>query len=195
VGFFLRRWSIPRLANRYDAHTLAQQAVFNTSPDASDSAIWQGDAGPAADRTATFLWSPEMANSMHQQRPGRPRLRRHRIKTESRAKNLSLLDYFTPFNQAQLDHNDNDLGSSGPGTPLCQPGPHPHLLVTAGKKAASISSIAITSANFSPATIRTPCKPSSPLAVPSAPWPIGTSTFSSSVANRTFKTLLSATAN
>ena len=39
----------------YDAQTLAQKAVFNTSPDASDSAIWQGDAGPAADKDGNIF--------------------------------------------------------------------------------------------------------------------------------------------
>ena len=33
----------------YDAHTLKQQAVFNTSPDANDAGIWLSDTGPAAD--------------------------------------------------------------------------------------------------------------------------------------------------
>jgi hypothetical protein len=45
-----------------------------------------------------------------------------------------VLDYFTPFNQAQLNERDNDLGSSGPVLLADQPGPHPHLLVTAGKE-------------------------------------------------------------
>jgi hypothetical protein len=33
----------------YDAHTLRQRAVLNTSPDGGDAGIWQSDAGPAAD--------------------------------------------------------------------------------------------------------------------------------------------------
>ena len=33
----------------YDAHTLKQTSVFNTSPDAGESGIWQSDNGPAAD--------------------------------------------------------------------------------------------------------------------------------------------------
>jgi hypothetical protein len=33
----------------YDAHTLTQTAVMNTSPDGGEGAIWQADAGPAAD--------------------------------------------------------------------------------------------------------------------------------------------------
>jgi hypothetical protein len=36
-------------AMAYDARTLAQTAVFNTSPDAEESGIWQSDNGPAAD--------------------------------------------------------------------------------------------------------------------------------------------------
>ena len=33
----------------YDAHTLKQISVLNTSPDANDSGIWLSDTGPAAD--------------------------------------------------------------------------------------------------------------------------------------------------
>ena len=47
---------------------------------------------------------------------------------------LTLLDYFTPSNQAQLNERDNDLGSSGPVLLADQPGARPHLLVTAGKE-------------------------------------------------------------
>src|SRR5439155_14973850 len=34
----------------YDPQTLRQKSVFNTSPDGNDGAIWQGDAGLAADK-------------------------------------------------------------------------------------------------------------------------------------------------
>lgn len=33
----------------HDVHTLAQTAVWNSSPDVSESGIWQSDNGPAAD--------------------------------------------------------------------------------------------------------------------------------------------------
>jgi hypothetical protein len=42
-------------------------------------------------------------------------------------------DYFTPFNQNELNVNDKDLGSGGPLLLPDQPGPHPHLLVISGK--------------------------------------------------------------
>jgi hypothetical protein len=46
---------------------------------------------------------------------------------------LSVRDYFTPFNEAHLNSEDADLGSSGPVLLPDQPGPHPHELVVAGK--------------------------------------------------------------
>ena len=116
----------------YDAHTLAQKAVFNTSPDASDSAIWQGDAGPAADKDGNIFvvtGNGEFDAATNGRDYGDSVL-----KLNSGAQNFSVLDYFTPFNQAQLNDRDNDLGSSGPVLLADQPGPHPHLLVTAGKE-------------------------------------------------------------
>jgi hypothetical protein len=37
------------------------------------------------------------------------------------------------FNESALNSRDDDLGSSGPVLLPDQPGPHPHLLVTASK--------------------------------------------------------------
>jgi hypothetical protein len=45
-------------------------------------------------------------------------------------------DYFTPFNQATLSANDQDLGSGGIAILPDQSGPNPHLLVQAGKEGA-----------------------------------------------------------
>jgi hypothetical protein len=44
----------------YDATSLAQVGVANVSPDAGESGIWQGDAGPM--RTAMFTSSPATEN-------------------------------------------------------------------------------------------------------------------------------------
>src|SRR5260221_9099691 len=116
----------------YDAHTLAQKSVFNTSPDASDSAIWQGDAGPASDKDGNIFvvtGNGEFDAATNGRDHGDSVL-----KLSSGAQDFSVLDYFTPFNQAQLNERDNDLGSSGPVLLADQPGAHPHLLVTAGKE-------------------------------------------------------------
>ena len=116
----------------YDAHTLAQKAVFNTSPDASDSAIWQGDAGPAADKDGNVF--VVTGNGEFDASANRRDFGDSVLKLSSKGQGLELLDYFTPFNQAQLNERDNDLGSSGPVLLADQPGAHPHLLVTAGKE-------------------------------------------------------------
>ena len=116
----------------YDAHTLAQKNVFNTSPDARDSAIWQGDAGPAADKDGNIFvvtGNGEFDAATNGRDYGDSVL-----KLSSGPQGLKLLDYFTPSNQAQLNERDNDLGSSGPVLLADQPGVHPHLLVTAGKE-------------------------------------------------------------
>jgi hypothetical protein len=46
---------------------------------------------------------------------------------------LVLSDYFAPYNVAELDAGDSDLGSGGPMLLPDQPGTHPHLAVIEGK--------------------------------------------------------------
>ncbi len=116
----------------YDPHTLTQKTVFNTSPDATDSAIWQGDAGPAADKNGNVFivtGNGEFDAANNGRDYGDSVL-----KLSSEGNGLTLRDYFTPSNQRQLNERDNDLGSSGAVLLPDQPGPHPHLLVTAGKE-------------------------------------------------------------
>src|SRR5262249_31158935 len=112
------------------AHTLAQKAVFNTSPDAVDSAIWQGDAGPAADKSGNVF--VVTGNGEFDIPTGGHDYGDSVLKLTG--SNLALSDFFTPSNQQQLNDRDNDLGSSGAVLLPDQPGPHPHLLVTAGKE-------------------------------------------------------------
>jgi hypothetical protein len=116
----------------YDAHTLAQKSVFNTSPDATDSAIWQGDTGPAADKDGNVFvvtGNGEFDATNNGRDYGDSVL-----KLSSGPPGLKLLDYFTPSNQELLNERDNDLGSGGPVLLPDQPGPHPHVMVTAGKE-------------------------------------------------------------
>lgn len=48
-------------------------------------------------------------------------------------RSLVVRDFFTPFNQEELNAKDFDLGSGGPILLPDQPGPHPHLLIAGGK--------------------------------------------------------------
>jgi hypothetical protein len=105
----------------YDARTLAQASVFNTSPTGSEASIWQSGQGPAADAdgnvyvvTGNGSWDgvQNFSESFLKFTP-----------------QLKLLDWFTPTNHLALDEKDNDLNSSGatliPGT---------HLVIGGGKE-------------------------------------------------------------
>ena len=116
----------------YDAHTLAQKAVFNASPDAGESGIWQGDAGPAADRDGS-VFVVTGNGAFDGTTKGRD-FGDSILKLRLEGQRLALRDYFTPSNQAELNDHDNDLGSSGPVLLPDQPSAHPHLLVAAGKE-------------------------------------------------------------
>jgi len=92
----------------YDAATLARVALFCASPDANAAGIWQGGRGPTIDAagnvyfvTGNGLWdgTRNFGNSV--------------LKfSVSRTAGLTLLDYFTPGNQATLTANDYDLSGS-----------------------------------------------------------------------------------
>jgi hypothetical protein len=116
----------------YDARTLAQMAVFNTSPDAEKSGIWQGDTGPAADPEGhVFLVTGNGKFSAFL--TGGRDYGDSVLKLVWSNRTLAVRDFFTPFNQQELDANDFDLGSGGPLLLPDQAGRHPHLLIAGGK--------------------------------------------------------------
>jgi outer membrane protein assembly factor BamB len=105
----------------YDAKTLAQVGVLNTSPTGSEASIWQSGQGPAADDegnvyvvTGNGSWDGvrNFSESFLKLTP-----------------QLKLVDWFTPTNHFDLDKGDADLNSSGatliPGT---------HLILGGGKE-------------------------------------------------------------
>ena len=118
----------------YSASTLAQEAVFNASPNNGGLAgIWMSGNGPAADSsgniycaTGNGAWdgTTDFGDSIVKLGPP--------TGGQFAAANF---DYFTPFNQANLSSIDEDLGSGGllllPDLPS---GPNPRLLVQAGKE-------------------------------------------------------------
>jgi hypothetical protein len=115
----------------YDAHTLKQAAIFNTSRDANDGGVWLSDTGPAADSAGNIFVVTgngrfDAANGGHDYGDSVLKLRLD-------GGRLGVADYFTPFNQKELDANDEDLGSGGPVLLPDQPGAHPHLLLAGGK--------------------------------------------------------------
>jgi hypothetical protein len=115
----------------YDAHTLKQTAVFNTSPDAGESGIWQSDNGPAADAQGNIYAAT--GNGKFTANAGGRDYGDSLLKLGFNGGSLAVRDYFTPSNEAAMDASDLDLGSGGPVLLPDQPGPHPHLILIGGK--------------------------------------------------------------
>jgi hypothetical protein len=113
----------------YGAQSLKQEAVFNASPDADDSGIWEGDTGPAADQAGNIFLAT--GNGRFDAAKGGRDYGDSLLKLNRDG--LKLSDYFAPYNAADLDANDSDLGSGGPMLLPDQSGAHPHLAVVEGK--------------------------------------------------------------
>jgi len=115
----------------YDAHTLARTAVFNTSPDAEESGIWQSDNGLAADEEGN-VYAATGNGKFTAAANGRD-YGDSLLKLGLANRSLSVLDYFTPFNEKSLDSRDDDLGSGGPLLLSRQPGAPLGLALVGGK--------------------------------------------------------------
>ncbi|HEY7992945.1 MAG TPA: hypothetical protein VID24_01890 [Candidatus Eremiobacteraceae bacterium] len=117
---------------QYDESTLALQSFFCTTLDVSNKyngTIWGGGFGPDADAQGDVIFStgdgPFDANtggnnwgdSVMKMSPG-----------------LTVLDSFTPADQAQLAQLNHDLGAGGVMLLPDQPGALPHLAVDAGEE-------------------------------------------------------------
>jgi hypothetical protein len=117
----------------FNAQTLATNGAYNTTPNGGLGGIWQSGAGPAAD-PAGFLYL-ETGNGDFAP-PGELGDSVLKLATTN---GVTLADYFTPFDQDNLNNNDTDLGSAGaivlPDSASSTK--HPHLLV-AGSKSGTI---------------------------------------------------------
>jgi hypothetical protein len=127
-----RPWTYHGWLIGYDAHTLKQTAVYNTTPNGGEASLWSSGAAPGADENG-FIYVPT-ANGTYDLSAGGPDAGSSYLKL-STVRGLKLADYFTPFDYPRLNRHDQDLASSGvlllpdsAGTRA-----HPHLLVTAGK--------------------------------------------------------------
>ena len=94
----------------YNASTLAQLAVFNTTPNGSEAAIWQGGQGLVADADNIYFMT---GNGTFDANTGGTDYGDSVVKL-SASTGLSVRDYFTPDNQGSLNQTDADLGSGGP---------------------------------------------------------------------------------
>jgi Big-like domain-containing protein len=121
----------------YDAATLGQRAVWNAAPIPGNTGglggIWMAGSGLAAD-SAGNIFLPTGNGVFDTVNIPATQLGDSEVKLfYNGTTTLSLLDYFTPFNQLNLEQGDVDLGSGGILLLPDQPGNHPHELIQAGK--------------------------------------------------------------
>jgi hypothetical protein len=102
----------------FDAKSLQQTGVFNTSPAGMEASIWQSGQAPAVDAEGNIYFVTGNGDW-----DGKSNFGESFIKLDP---NLKLLDWFTPSNYAYLNSTDNDFDSSGamlvPGTDLVMDG-------------------------------------------------------------------------
>jgi regulation of enolase protein 1 (concanavalin A-like superfamily) len=116
----------------YNPATLQQIGVFTSTPNGGKGGTWQSGGGIAADADGALYFTTgngtfdvntggvDYANSYLKLRFSPP---------------FTVLDYFTPYNQATLNiGNDLEPASSGVLVLPDQPGSNPHLLVGSGKQ-------------------------------------------------------------
>ena len=109
----------------YDARTLGQVSVYNTTPHGSQGGIWQAGQGLAADKDGVY---GVVGNGTPDIRTGGPDTGECVIHLSTAGGRLSLTDWFMPYNADALNAADNDLGSCGPVLI-----PHTDLLVCGSK--------------------------------------------------------------
>lgn len=90
----------------YNASTLQQTVVFNSSPNGADNAIWQSGHAPVTDASGSIYFFT--GNGSYN---GGTDLADSALKLSPSG---TILDWFTPSNYAALDQLDLDLSSSGP---------------------------------------------------------------------------------
>jgi protocatechuate 3,4-dioxygenase beta subunit len=117
----------------YDPSSLSQLKVFNTSPDWGLTSIWQAGVGLTADEAGNIYAETAESTNVHgfDVPTGGQTYCNSVIKL---APDLSIMDYFTPWNVAFLNQHDFDLSSTGAVALPDQPGAYPHELIASGKQ-------------------------------------------------------------
>src|SRR5690606_12721378 len=96
----------------YDASTLQQKYVYNTTPNGHGAGIWMSGQPPSVDEDGNILITSGNGTTGYNGNPN---------DTINRASSLikltpelKVIDFFTPSNYEYLNNNDRDYGVNGP---------------------------------------------------------------------------------
>jgi len=112
----------------YDAQSLAQTAIFNTTPNSVIGGVWGSGAALAADSSGNLYAS--VGDALFDASSGGIDYGDTVLKMNAA---LGVEDYFAPMDQLCRAQNDIDLGSAGVMLLPTQPGANPDELVISGK--------------------------------------------------------------
>jgi len=112
----------------FSATSLVQVGAWNATPTGTEGAIWMSGSGLAADSTGNVY-----AMTANGTWDGASNLSDSFVRLSP---TLTLLDYFTPFDQAPLSAKDLDVGSGGVVLVPDHSGAFPHEAIGCGKVAA-----------------------------------------------------------
>ena len=96
----------------YSAKTLGRVCVFNVTPNGTEGSIWQAGMGMASDAAGNIY--AMSGNGTFDADTGGTDYGNSMLKLRPTLGTLTVVDYFTPYNQAMLNVHDTDLGASGP---------------------------------------------------------------------------------
>ena len=104
----------------YDAATMRQSAVYNDTVNGESGGIWQSGMGLSADASGDLYYAS--GNGTFDPMATPPQLGNSAVRLRRTGASLTVVDWFTPFNQSTLNEQDYDFGSTGvellPGTNL-----------------------------------------------------------------------------
>ena len=122
------------LGYSYNGSSFSQVFVFSTEPSSANGqggGIWMAGQGLPMDAGSNLFEAS--GNGAFSTNVTPPTNYGDSIARIDLSNGPVVQDYFTPDNQSSLDANYQDLGSGGIAILPDQSGPHPHLLVQAGK--------------------------------------------------------------
>jgi uncharacterized repeat protein (TIGR03806 family) len=123
----------------YDARSLAQVSVYNSTPNGGLGGFWQGGGGPTIDADG-FLYLETGNGTFDAVGTGFSQANNNFAMSVLKfavTNGIKLVDYFAPSNAVSLSNGDEDLGASAPIVLPDSAGiaPHQKLLVGGGKTA------------------------------------------------------------
>jgi hypothetical protein len=116
----------------YDAATLSQQAVFVTTPNGGLGGVWMTGTGVAGDANGNIFIASGNGDFDTTNVPA-TEVGDTLMKVRLAMNSFALVDYFTPYDQSNLDSSDLDLGSGGPMLLPDQAGSNPDEVIQVGK--------------------------------------------------------------